>query len=125
MRKQIPGTAIFLFVLTGLIAVVKPVFAQETLSANVEVDSSKLHSFAKVYVEFEKIRETYLPRLKNAQTAQQTNDIEKEARAKIDQALKKEGLTAESYSQIINKLNTDTELRAKAMQLIDEERKKS
>ena len=125
MRKQIPATAIFLFVLTGLIAVVKPVFAQETLSENVEVDSSKLHSFAKVYVEFEKIREAYLPRLKNAQNAQQTNDIEKEARARIDQALKKEGLTAESYSQIINKLNNDTELRAKAMQLIDQERKKS
>jgi hypothetical protein len=39
--------------------------------------------------------------------------------------LKKEGLTPESYSHIVKQLNADVELRAKAMQLIDEERKKS
>ena len=37
----------------------------------------------------------------------------------------KEGFSRETYTQIINTLNGDNELRAKAMQLIDEERKKS
>jgi hypothetical protein len=102
-----------------------PDFAQEITAESLELDGSRLQSFAKVYVEFEKIRDIYLPQLKKAQTAQEINDIEKQARVRIDQALKKEGLTPESYSQIINKLNTDTELRAKAMRLIDEQRKNS
>ena len=104
-------------------AATSPVFAQQTPSENIEVNVSRLQSFARVYVELERIRGIYLPRLKNAQTVQETNDIEKEARARINEALRKEGLTPESYSQIINKLNTDTELRAKAMQLVDEQRK--
>jgi hypothetical protein len=123
MSKQIPITAIFFFFLTALMAATSPVFAQQTPSENIEVNVSRLQSFARVYVELERIRGIYLPRLKNAQTVQETNDIEKEARARIDEALRKEGLTPESYSQIINKLNTDTELRAKAMQLVDEQRK--
>jgi hypothetical protein len=125
MAKQIPTSAIFLFLLTGLTMVVKPVLAQEAPSENLELDGSRLESFARVYVEFEKIRDIYLPRLKDAQTVQETNDIEKEARARIDEALKKEGLTPESYSQIVKKLNADTGLRAKAMQLVDQQRKKS
>jgi hypothetical protein len=76
-------------------------------------------------VEFEKIRDTYEPRLNKAQGDQETEAIQKEAGAKINEALAKEGLSRETYSQIINTLNTDSELRAKAMQLIDEERKKS
>jgi hypothetical protein len=123
MSKQIPITAIFFFFLTALMAATSPVFAQQTPSENIEVNVSRLQSFARVYVELERIRGIYLPRLKNAQTVQETNDIEKEARARIDETLRKEGLTPESYSQIINKLNTDTELRAKAMQLVDEQRK--
>jgi hypothetical protein len=103
----------------------KPVSAQEAPSADSNIDTTKLQSFARVYVEFEKIRETYLPRLKTAQSVQETDDIQKEARLRIDEALKKEGMTPESYSQIISTLNNDGELRAKALQLIDEERKKS
>ena len=103
----------------------KPVFAQEAPGADSNIDTTKLQSFARVYVEFEKIRETYLPRLKTAQSVQETDDIQKEARLRIDEALKKEGMTPESYSQIISTLNNDGELRAKALQLIDEERKKS
>jgi hypothetical protein len=65
------------------------------------------------------------PRLSNAQRDEEGAAIQKETGVKIDEALAKEGLTRENYSQIINTLNTDSELRAKAMQLIDEERKKS
>jgi GTP1/Obg family GTP-binding protein len=125
MPNQIPIFAILLFLLTASMAAITPVFAQQTPSENIEVDAFKLQSFARVYVEFEKIRDIYLPRLKNAQTVQETNDIEKEARARIEEALRREDLTPESYSQIINKLNTDVELRTKAMQLVDEQRKKS
>jgi hypothetical protein len=101
------------------------VFAQEPSKQESKIDTTQLRAFARVYVEFEKIRDTYQPRLSNAQRDEEGAAIQKEAGVKIDEALAKEGLTRENYSQIINTLNTDSELRAKAMQLIDEERKKS
>ena len=101
------------------------VFAQEPSKQESKIDTTQLRAFARVYVEFEKIRDTYQPRLSNAQRDEEGAAIQKEAGVKIDEALAKEGLTRENYSQIINTLNTDSEFRAKAMQLIDEERKKS
>jgi hypothetical protein len=119
---------IVLIILIGGLSVspfLKTIFAQETPKQQSKIDPTQLKSFARVYVEFEKIRDTYEPRLNKAQGDQEAQVIQKEAGAKIDEALAKEGLSREIYSQIINTLNTDSELRAKAMQLIDEERKKS
>ena len=105
--------------------VANSIFAQEVPNQQSKIDPIQLKSFARVYVEFEKIRDTYEPRLNKAQGDQEAQVIQKEAGAKVDEALAKEGLSRETYSQIINTLNADNELRAKAMQLIDEERKKS
>ena len=105
--------------------VANPAFAQQVPSQQSKIDPAQLKSFARVYVEFEKIRDTYEPRLSKAQGEQEAQVIQKEAGVKIDEALAKEGLSRETYSQILNTLNADNELRAKAMQLIDEERKKS
>jgi Domain of unknown function (DUF4168) len=119
---------IVLFILIGGLSVspfLKTIFAQEPPKQQSKIDPTQLKSFARVYVEFEKIRDTYEPRLNKAQGDQEAQVIQKEAGAKIDEALAKEGLNREIYSQIINTLNTDSELRAKAMLLIDEERKKS
>jgi hypothetical protein len=103
-----------------------PAVAQEPLKQpSSKIDPTELKSFAKVYVEFEKIRDTYEPRLSHAQGDQESEAIQKEATAKIDEALAKEGMTRDTYRQIINTLNSDGELRAIAMQLIDEERRKS
>jgi hypothetical protein len=121
------ATKVVIVLLSGLMAgpMTQLLFAQEAPGPDSNIDATRLQSFARVYVEFEKIREAYLPRLKTAQNVQETEDIQKEARLRIDEALKKEGMTPESYSQIISTLNNNDELRAKALQLIDEERKKS
>src|SRR5262245_20622857 len=105
--------------------VANPIVAQEIPSQQSKIDPTQLKTFARVYVEFEKIRDTYEPRLSKAQGEQEAQVIQKEAGAKVDEALAKEGMSRETYSQILNTLNADNELRAKAMQLIDEERKKS
>ena len=117
-----------LIILIGGLSVspfLKTIFAQEPPKQQSKIDPTQLKSFARVYVEFEKIRDNYEPRFNKAQGDQEAQVIQKEAGVKIDEALAKEGLSREIYSQIINTLNTDSELRAKAMQLIDEERKKS
>ena len=127
MQKLFCRTIVLISLIGGLSVspFVKTIFAQEPPKQQSKIDPTQLKSFARVYVEFEKIRDTYEPRLNKAQGDQETEVIQKEAKVKIDEALAKEGLSRETYSQIINTLNTDSELRAKAMQLIDEERKKS
>jgi hypothetical protein len=127
MQKLFCRTIVLIILIGGLSVspFVKTIFAQEPPKQQSKIDPTQLKSFARVYVEFEKIRDTYEPRLNKAQSDQETEAIQKEAGAKIDEALAKEGLSRETYSQIINTLNTDSELRAKAMQLIDEERKRS
>jgi hypothetical protein len=127
MRKAICRMITLIILIAGLSVgpVVNLIFAQEVPNQQSQIDPTQLKSFARVYVEFEKIRDTYEPRLSKAQGDQEAQVIQKEAGAKIDEALAKEGLSRETYSQIINTLNADNELRAKAMQLIDEERKKS
>ena len=127
MQKLFCRTILLIILIGGLSLspFVTTSFAQEVPNQQSKIDPTQLKSFARVYVEFEKIRDTYEPRLNKAQGDQETEAIQKEAKVKIDEALAKEGLSRETYSQIINTLNTDSELREKAMQLIDEERKKS
>jgi Domain of unknown function (DUF4168) len=127
MQKLFCRTILLIILIGGLSLspFVTTSFAQEVPNQQSKIDPTQLKSFARVYVEFEKIRDTYEPRLNKAQGDQETEAIQKEAKVKIDEALAKEGLSRETYSQIVNTLNTDSELRAKAMQLIDEERKKS
>ena len=127
MQKLICRTIALMILIGGLSVspVAKIILAQELPNQQSKVDPTQLKSFARIYVEFEKIRDTYEPRLNKAQGDQEAQVIQKEAGAKIDEALAREGLSREAYGQIINTLNSDSELRAKAMQLIDEERKKS
>jgi hypothetical protein len=127
MQELICRTIALMILIGGLSVspVAHTILAQELPNQQSKIDPTQLKSFARVYVEFEKIRDTYEPRLNKAQGDQEAQVIQKEAGAKIDEALAREGLSRETYSQIINTLNSDSELRAKAMQLIDEERKKS
>src|SRR5262245_18238311 len=128
MQKLMCRTIALVILIGGLSVrpVARTILAQELPNQQSKTVPTQLKSVARVYVEFEKIRDTYEPRLNKAQGDQEEAQvIQKEAGAKIDEALVKEGLTRETYSQIINTLNSDNELRAKAMQLIEEERKKS
>jgi hypothetical protein len=66
-----------------------------------------------------------VPRLKEAKNGEEGKQIEAEARSKMEGALTKEGLTAESYSQIFEIARADEDLRKKLIELINEERQKS
>lgn len=98
---------------------------QELPKQQPNINETELRSFARVYVEVEKIREAYVPRLKEAKNAEEGKQIEAEAMSKMEGALTKEGLTAESYSQIFEIARADQGLREKLIELINEERRKS
>jgi hypothetical protein len=89
------------------------------------VSETQLRAFAKVYVEVEKIRQAYQPRLKEAKNPEEGKQIQNEAASKMQGALTKEGLTEESYTQIFEIARADEGLRKKLVELINEERQKS
>jgi len=99
--------------------------AQESPRQQMNVNETQLRAFAKVYVEIDKIRQSYEPRLKEAKNPEEGKQIQNEATSKMQGALTKEGLTEESYSQIFELARADEGLRKKLVDLINEERQKS
>ena len=103
----------------------EPAGQQAPAGQKANVNEAELKSFAKVYVQVEKINQSYVPRLKETQDPEQSKAIQEEAKIKIDEALATGGLTKESYTQIVQTVNANDELRKKVIELINEERKKS
>ena len=103
----------------------KQVPAQELPKQQLNVSEPQLRAFAKVYVEVEKIRQMYEPRLKEAKNPDEGKQIENEAVSKMQGALTKEGLTEESYGQIFEIARADEGLRKKLLGFINEEKQKS
>jgi uncharacterized protein YggE len=99
--------------------------AQESPKQQMNVSETQLRAFAKVYVEVEKIRQEYEPRLKEAKNPEEGKQIQNEAVSKMQGALTKEGLNEESYTQIFEIARADEGLRKKLVELINEERHKS
>jgi hypothetical protein len=118
------GAAIFV-VGFFILSFSKQVPAQELPKQQLNVSEPQLRAFAKVYVEVEKIRQAYEPRLKEAKTAEEGKQIEHEAVSKMQGSLTKEGLTGESYRQIFEIARADEGLRKKLIEFINEERQKS
>ena len=119
--------AFFPFLLSGLLLSTQPFVASQQLYSG-EVDSTdenQLRSFAKAYVEIEKIRESYEPELSGTQDPQRAKEIEHEAIARIDYAIVKEGLSLEGFTKIVQKANADEALRKRIHELINEEKHKS
>ena len=99
--------------------------AQEAPKQQFNVSEPQLRSFAKVYVEVEKIREQLEPRLKETKDPEQSKEIQKDAVSKVQKALTKEGLTEETYGQIFEIARADEALRKRLIEIINEERQKS
>ena len=108
-----------------ILPVAKQGQAQESPKQQLNVSDTQLRAFATVYVEVEKIRQAYEPRLKEAKNAQEGKQIETEAVLKMQGALTKQGLTQESYTQIFEIARADEGLRKKLIEIINEERQKS
>jgi hypothetical protein len=103
----------------------KQSWAQESPKQQLNVSETQLRAFATVYVEVEKIRQAYEPRLKESKNPEEGKEIQNEAASKMHEALTKEGLTEQSYGQIFEIARADEGLRKKLIEFIDEERQKS
>ena len=125
MKRVSLKTLATIFVSAFLMVVVaKPLVAQVAPKPQ-ELDEKQLRSFARVYVQVEKIRQEYEPRAKEASGPEEGKQIQQEAQSKFQQVLTKEGLSEESYVQIFEVARTDQDLRKKILQMIGEEKAKS
>jgi len=125
MKRVSLKTLATIFVSAFLMVVVaKPLVAQVAPKPQ-ELDEKQLRSFAKVYVQVEKIRQEYEPRAKEASGPEEGKQIQQEAQSKFQQVLTKEGLSEESYTKIFDVARADQDVRKKILQMISEEKAKS
>jgi hypothetical protein len=120
---------VFFFVAGSSLTILfpSPALSQQPYDANDPsgIGDNQLRSFARAYLEVEKIRESYEPQLAETQDPQRGKEIEKEAISKIGEVISHQGLTPQSYSQIVQTANANDELRKRILELIKEEKNKS
>ena len=90
-----------------------------------KVSDADLRAFVKAYVDNQKIRQQYEPSLKDSTDSEKDQQIQDRANAELKKSLAKQNLTVEKYNAIYNQINSDEELRRKALKLVEEERKRS
>jgi hypothetical protein len=89
------------------------------------VSDKDLRAFVKAYVEYQKIRQNYEPKMNNTRDEKEKQRIQREGDDKVKQALEKQGLTPQAYNRLFAAVNGNPQLRQKALALINDERKKS
>ncbi|HEY2989062.1 MAG TPA: DUF4168 domain-containing protein [Candidatus Binatia bacterium] len=89
------------------------------------VSDKELKSFAKAYVDYHKIRQSYEKQLNTIQDPAEKEKVQREGNAKVSKALEKQGLTPESYNRVFSAVNNNEQLRKKTLKLIEDERKNS
>ena len=90
-----------------------------------KLSDKDLRAFAKAYVAYQKLRQTYEPRLNRAKDPKEKEQIQREGDLKVKEALEKQGLTPQSYNRLFAVVNGNEQLRQKALKLINEERSRS
>lgn len=116
---------VFVLLLAGPAAPAEETRPPHPAAAQTSVSDGDLRAFAKAYVDYHKIRQTYEPQVSKAENPKEKDKIQKEGNAKVKQALEKQGLTAQSYNRLFTAVNSNEMLRQKALKFIDQERTKS
>lgn len=89
------------------------------------VSDKDLRSFAKAYADYHKIRQAYEKQIISTQDPKQKERLQREGDSKVSKALEKQGLTPQAYNRLYSAVNSNEQLRRKALKMIDEERRNS
>jgi hypothetical protein len=89
------------------------------------VSDADLKAFAKAYVQYQHLRESYETKITNVRDEKEKDRLQREGNEKVKQALEKHGLTPQAYNKLFAAVNGNQQLREKALGLINDERKKS
>ena len=93
---------------------------QEMQQQDVKTDWSeqKLQQFATAATDVKEVFDEYRPKIKNAESSDQANAMQKEASDKAAKAVKDSGLSVEEYNQINQAIQADEKLYDRVMSII-------
>ena len=97
----------------------------QTEDQQANISDRDLAAFVKAYVENQNIRLEYEPTLRNSTDAKTRQEIQDQANEELKKSLAKQNISVEKYNTIYKRINSDEQLRAKVLQLVEEERKRS
>jgi hypothetical protein len=134
MQKLLTGKAVFIPMVALVSLLCTPVIHAQIHSQSPSVGPStqqsqprkdmgdkELQTFAKAYVEVQKIKESHQVSLKSAKDPKQ---VQQQTNSEMAKAIEKQGFTPEAYTQMLAAINSDNTLNKKALDLIQKERAK-
>ena len=124
-RLLVAAVSVAFFVVMSSAGLALAASTQGSLTKASNVSDKDLKAFAKAYVEYHQIKRSYEPKLKATKNEKTKQQIEKEGNDKVLHALEKQGFTPQQYNQLFAVVNRDPQLREKALNLIEAERRKS
>ena len=90
--------------------------------AAAEVTDAELKQFAEAFGQIRSVRAEYGPRIQQAESKQQRNELKKQGRQDMVAAIQDAGLKVAEYRQIGQRLNGDKALQQRLRELMREER---
>ena len=94
----------------GAMAALLLVAALPLLGQSADVSDAKLEAVAKAYVQVLEIQNTYRPRIENARTQEEAQQLQQEASQKMAEAIQAQ-LPVDEYGAIMSASDQDAELR--------------
>lgn len=95
--------------------------AQQTAPAQ-SYDDAKLQSFAVAFLEVDKVKREFAPKLQQAKSEEEQKQIQTEAGQKMVQAVENaEGISVNEYNEIIQSAQADPELAQRLNEIIQKE----
>lgn len=132
MRSAGPAYAIFASWIVISTALVVPIMLQAQQNVDAlgstppkAVGDKEMKAFVKAYVRYHQIVQEYEPALRNASNHKKRDAIQREANSKVKNALEEAGLTSGDYNSLFKAINSNKELRRRALKLIERGRNQS
>ena len=86
----------------------------------IEVDDATLETFVKAYIDVREIGQELEPKIENASSSEEAQQLQQQARERMQAAVQERDMTVQRYSRIAAALNADTELRQRFTEKLQE-----
>ncbi|MEQ8351927.1 MAG: DUF4168 domain-containing protein [Leptospiraceae bacterium] len=96
--------------------------AGESSSSDKKTSDQQLQKFAMAYSKVAQIRKDVGPELKSLKTKSERDALKKEAGLNMRKAIKSTGLSVDQFNQIIQRLDSDPELRKRLQNLVQKQK---
>ena len=104
----------------GLFTAAEAQAQQPTQQQQIEVDEATLETFVKAYIEVREIGQELEPKIQNASSNEEAQQLQQQARERMQAAVQEQDMTVQRYTRIATALNADAELRQRFTEKLQE-----